>query len=264
MSRSRCRSAGWMAREAPFGEQVATLTYLRCSPNAEAFLDAEVGPKTPRVLQSANNTGIFSTMSFEPDPRQTLYMLRLTFGPPEPRLQDLQPPLEPVSLRKQLEAQGLIRLEKRGRQQHVLLTDKGWQWTQRHLSARIDVAGVVPGLVLKDLLPRLQSFLEREGYALADLFANPGASAQDSSQQIRTVLLELGRGRAQQRLTLAQVRSALPQLTREVLDTALLDLQRSAVVALYHEDNPALRTAEVEAAALQLAASRYHLVYLLK
>jgi hypothetical protein len=203
-------------------------------------------------------------MSFEPDPRQTLYMLRLTFGAAEPRLLDLQPPLEPVALRKQLEAQGLIHLEKRGRQQHVLLTDKGWQWMQAHLNARVDVAGVVPSLVLRQLLPRLQVFLEREGYALAELFANPGSSPAISSQRVRTVLLELGQGRTQQRLTLAQVRAAVPQLAREVLDATLLDLQRSAAIALYHEDNPALRSAEVEAAALQLAASRYHLVYLLK
>jgi hypothetical protein len=167
-------------------------------------------------------------------------------------------------LRKQLETQGLIRLEKRGRQQHVLLTDKGWQWTQTHLNARVEVAGVVPSLVLRDLLPRLQGFLEREGYALAELFAQEDSSPAASTQRVRAALLELGDGRTQQRLLLAHVRAALPQLSREALDATLLDLQRSGAVALYHEDNPALRSAEVEAAALQLAASRYHLVYLLK
>jgi hypothetical protein len=204
-------------------------------------------------------------MSFEPDPRQTLYMLRLTFGAAEPRLQDLKPPLEPVALRKQLEAQGLIRLEKRLRHQHVLLTDKGWQWMHAHLSSSIDSAGSsAPRLVLKDLLPRLQSFLQSKGYALADLFSQGDSMERSGSQQVRTRLLELGHGRAQQRLTLAQVRSALPQLSRDALDAALLELQGSGVVALYHEDNPALRSAEVDAAALQLAGSRYHLVYLLK
>ena len=204
-------------------------------------------------------------MSFEPDPRQTLYMLRLTFGAVEPRLQDLKPPLEPVALRKQLEAQGLIRLEKRGRHRHVLLTDKGWQWMQAHLDARIDTAsGAAAGLVLKDLLPRLRSFLENKGFALAELFAHGDSMAPECSQRTRATLLELGQGRAQQRLTLAQVRAALPQLSRDALDAALLELQRSGAVALYHEDNPAQRSAEVEAAALQLAGSRYHLVYLLK
>jgi hypothetical protein len=204
-------------------------------------------------------------MSFEPDPRQTLYMLRLTFGAAEPRLQDLKPALEPVALRQQLEAHGLIRLEKRGRHQHVLLTDKGWQWMQAHLNARIDAAGAVaPYLVLKDLLPRLQSFLHSKGYALAELFSQGDSMAPANSQQLRAALLELGQGRAQQRLTLARVRLAQPQHSRADLDAALLELQRDGVVALYHEDNPALRSAEVEAAALQLAGSRYHLVYLLK
>lgn len=215
-------------------------------------------------------------MSFEPDPRQTLYMLRLTFGPFEPKLQDLQPPLEPVALRKQLEVQGLIRLEKRGRHQHVLLTDKGWQWMQAHLDARIDVAGRAAGQVLQGLLPRLRAFLDSKGYALAELFSQgegqrsslgesrEGAPAPDCRQRIHAALLELSGGRVQQRLTLAQLRRALPQLPRAALDAALLELQGRGVVALYHEDDPALRSAAVEAAALQLAGSRYHLVYLLK
>jgi hypothetical protein len=204
-------------------------------------------------------------MSFEPDPRQTLYMLRLTFGAAEPRLQDLRPPLEPVALRRQLQTLGLIRLEKRGRYQHVLLTDKGWQWMQVHLNAHIESGrGVSPALVLRDLLPRLQCFLQSKGYALAEMFSQGDSMAAADSQQLRATLLELGHGRVQQRLTLMQVRAALPQLSREALDAALLELQRCSAVALYHEDNPALRGAAVDAAALQLAGSRYHLVYLLK
>jgi hypothetical protein len=207
-------------------------------------------------------------MSFEPDPRQTLYMLRLTFGAAEPRLQDLKPPLEPIALRKQLEARGLIRLEKRGRQQHVLLTDKGWQWMHAHLDARIDVAGAAAGLVLQDLLPRLRAFLDSKGYALAELFSQGDSMGDPGARQVlqrtRAALLELGQGRLQQRLTLAQVRTALPHLSREALDAALLELQRSGAAALYHEDNPALRGAALDGAALQLAGSRYHLVYLLK
>ena len=199
-------------------------------------------------------------MSFEPDPRQTLYMLRLVFGPAEPRLKDLLPPLEPVALREELESQGLIRLDKRGRHQHVVITDKGWQWTQAHLSSPISTVGALPGRVLSDLLPRLQKFLERHGHALAELF-DPGAIAP--IQQLRDALLTLSQGRTQQRLTLAQLRAALPQLTREALDEALLDLQRDGSIALYHEDNPALRSADVDVAAVQLAGSRYHLIYLL-
>jgi hypothetical protein len=203
-------------------------------------------------------------MSFEPHPRQTVYMLRLTFGPAEPRLQDLKPPLEPVALRKQLETQGLIRLEQRGRHRHVLLTDKGWQWMQAHLNARIEPGGGAAGLVLMDLLPRLKAFLERKGYALAELCGDSDSMNAPTSQQIKVALLELSHQRIEQRLTLAQVRSALPQVSRVSLDAALLDLQRDGVIALYHEDDPALRSPEVEAAALQLAGSRYHLVYLLK
>jgi len=207
-------------------------------------------------------------MSFEPDPRQTLYMLRLVFGPAEPKLKDLKPPLEPAPLRKQLEALGLIRLEKRGRYQHVLLTDKGWQWTEAHLNARINPAGASAGRVLVDLLPRLQAFLARKGHALAELFSDgsptPPLRSQHPSTQAQAALLGLGHGQTQQRLTLAQVRAALPQLSRAALDAALLDLQHVGAIALYHEDDPELRGTEIEAAALQLGGSRYHLVYLLR
>jgi len=42
-----------------------------------------------------------------------------------------------------------------------------------------------------------------------------------------------------------------------------LQLQKSGTVALYHEDDPVMRSLEVEAAAIKVASSRYHLVYLL-
>jgi len=72
-----------------------------------------------------------------------------------------------------------------------VLTDKGWSWTQSHLHVRLNPQGTNPGLVLMDLLPRLKTFLDREGYGLADLF---GANRKPPEEQARNALLALGGG----------------------------------------------------------------------
>jgi hypothetical protein len=202
-------------------------------------------------------------MSFKPEPKQILYMLRLIFGPPEPKLKDVS--LEPVALRKRLETEGLIRLEKRSGRNHVLVTDKGWQWTQTHLHVPFNPQGINPGRVLLGLLPRLQRFLDHKGCGLAELFEPTDASSSEpAARRAHAALLALGGGKTRQRLTLAQARAALPDLSAESFDRALLQLQQDGSVALYHEDNPDQRSSDLEAAAIRIAGSRYHLVYLLK
>jgi hypothetical protein len=212
-------------------------------------------------------------MSFDPTPAQTLLMLRLVFSGREPKLTELQPQLKPQALRDQLEREGLIRLERRGRARHVVVTEKGWAWTQARLDAPLNPQGANPGRALIDLLPRLKAFLLREGYTLADLFVAAGprppaeaplpASAQAIDAQVRSALLALGSGQSRVRVVLADLREALPRLSRESLDASLMRLQVGGELVLYPEDAGHLRTQRVRDAEVGIAGSRYHIAYLL-
>lgn len=211
-------------------------------------------------------------MSFTPTSQQTLFMLRLVFGPREPKLSEALPQLKPAALRDQLKALGLIDVEPRGRSKHLRLTEKGWAWVQEHLDAPINPAGKVPGSVLAELLPRLKTFLAAHQFALGELLtAVPvaGHSAEQGAQppvatdaaRVLAALRTLDGGR-RARILLADARAALPQLAATAFDVAVLGLQAQGQLALYHLDEPSQRTAPVEDAAIQVAGTRYHLAYL--
>lgn len=218
-------------------------------------------------------------MSFTPTSAQTLFMLRLVFGPREPRLADTRPQFKQVARRKELETLGLIRIEKRGRSGHVVLTERGWTWVEKHLDEPFNAAGSVPGQVLRDLLPRLKAFLETNRFTLGELCTGPStvpeslpgenavdgpdplAPPEDPEAVLLRTLRALDRGRGQ-RLLIADARAALPHVSAQMFDAAALALQSRGVIALYHLDDPSQRSAAVEEAAIHVAGSRYHLAYL--
>lgn len=210
-------------------------------------------------------------MSFAPTSQQTLFMLLLVFGPREPKLSDLRLELPPAQ-RKQLEADGLIRLEKRGRSEHVILTEQGWTWTQAHLDSPVAATGAAPGLVLAALLPHLKAFLAARGSTLGELLLSPPALAEGAAPAHAPVSdgeLERFVG-ALQRLDagehrfvlLSDLRTALPGLARPQFDAAALALQAQGRIALFRIDEPWRRSPAIEEAAIDVAGNRYHCAYL--
>lgn len=212
-------------------------------------------------------------MSFTPTSQQMLFMLRLVFGPPEPKLSEALPQLKPAALRDQLKSLGLIAVEKRGRSQYVRLTEKGWAWLQEHLDAPINPVGKVAGSVLAELLPRLKTFLAAHQFALGELLLagtaardsgaadTPAATAASDAERLLDTLYRLD-GSRRARILLADARAALPELSASAFDAAALALQAQGRIALYHLDDPAQRTPRIEDAAIQVARTRYHLAYL--
>ena len=72
-------------------------------------------------------------------PLQTLLLFKLLFTGEEPPMSQVKPGLSPQD-RRRLEQLGLIALEKRkGRSgrlaNHIVLTDRAWQWAGEHLDA---------------------------------------------------------------------------------------------------------------------------------
>jgi hypothetical protein len=212
-------------------------------------------------------------MSLIPTSAQMLFMLRLVFGPSEPTLADTRPELD-GEMRKKLESHGLIRLEKRGRSQHVILTEHGWEWVEQHLDCPISPAGGTPSLVLSALLPKLKAFLDAKGATLGELLLGPQAAVEPAAAEaphaaasdtdiarLMSVLQRLDGGK-HRFVSLADLRNALPDVPRRSFDAAALSLQAQGRIALFRIDEPWRRSPRVEAAAIDVAGSRYHSAYL--
>jgi hypothetical protein len=221
-------------------------------------------------------------MSFSPTSAQVLFMLGLVFGKREPRVSDARPQL-PAGQMKTLESHGLIRLERRGRSSHLILTEQGWAWAQEHLDAPITPAGAAPGVVLAALLPHLKAFLDAKGGGLGEFLRSSQALAEDPVAEERTTtqgsdgpLLpprndsDLERfvsalrrldGGEHQFVLLADLRSALADLPRSSFDAAALALQAEGRIALFRIDEPWRRSPTDEAAAIDVAGTRYHSAY---
>jgi hypothetical protein len=210
-------------------------------------------------------------MSFAPTSQQTLFMLLLVFGPREPKLSDVRLEL-PAAQRKELETDGLIRLERRGRSDHVILTARGGAWVQEHLDSPIPATGAAPGLVLAALLPLLKAFLAVRGSTLGELLLSPREPAaraavthepgDDSEAEHFVAALQRLDAGEHRFVPLCDLRTALPELARTQFDAAALALQAQGRIALFRIDEPWRRSPSIEDAAIDVAGNRYHSAYL--
>jgi hypothetical protein len=81
-------------------------------------------------------------------------------------------------------------------------------------------------------------------------------------QQIRNICLSLGSGRTRTRVRLADLRAALPAISRAELDGVLLEMMNRRELALFPIDNRRELRPEDEGAALDLSGVPHHVVYL--
>lgn len=204
-------------------------------------------------------------MSFQPTSPQMLFMLGLAFGRRELPLKDTKPELRRAE-REELVSHGLIRLEKRGRSSHVILTEFGCSWLHEHLDYRINARGVVAGGVLATLLPKLKIFLAANGLTLGEFLVParatpPEVATESSADRLVSMLRSLDSG-LHQFVPLSDLRSALPDLPRPSFDAAVLALQKQGRIALVRIDEPWRRSPAIETGAIDVAGSHYHSAYL--
>jgi hypothetical protein len=91
---------------------------------------------------------------------------------------------------------------------------------------------------------------------------SPSLAPEPTWTQIETACMSLGGGARKARVRLSALREALPSISRQQLDTALIALQRQQRLVLYRDDNTRSLTPEEHAAALTVGDSPRHLVYL--
>jgi hypothetical protein len=222
-------------------------------------------------------------MSFVPNATQAQTLLRLLFIPEEPAISKLQPKLPPDK-RNALVNAGLIALEKRGRAQHLLLTDHGWAWSADNLNRLCPrTLNRLRPEILEAVLAAIDKNMALRGLSLAEvvrpeMFANEPPSqapnaTEDRSEAMRSELLpEVIRGVCRKllaeerpgsmtRTRLADLRRALPHVARSLLDATLLDMQANNEIVLSTLERYDV-TDDDRAAVIRIAGLPRHVVYL--
>ncbi len=207
--------------------------------------------------------------------KQTLFVWVLLFTGQEPSLSKAKPKIFPKE-RAQLIDAGLIRLDKRGKSTHLVLTDKAWGWAAEHLDAPFSLQSLAAAPALGGLLKRLKTFLEIRHLALAD-FLNPRplqpkpdagapvpgpAPAAASSLEAAAVRAYLQASGSVWNVwvKLADIRKRLPDVPRADLDRELLRLEKTGRAILYPIEDPEALRPEDESAALLVAGFKRHIL----
>ncbi len=244
-------------------------------------------------------------MEFSPDPLQTLFLWRLLADDGGAFQQGLKPDL-PKPKRDPLVKAGLLEVVKRRKSEKarpanfLQLTDAGWDWAAEHLDAEVSARSTAAGPILRSLMTKLKSHLERQNVSLADFVRPPGEEmVQDEEledagvaanrqtvavpsitetasqlptgeampapavERVRSVCERLSQSQRGVRIYLADVRQELVDLRRADVDAALRQLERERVLVLYPLDNPQeIRPQDAEAALPNTAGRPRHIAYL--
>lgn len=194
---------------------------------------------------------------------------------PNPRLRDLGPELK-KGHRDRLRDKGLIDV-KPGTPMVLELTDAGWKLCRAIIGT--DAPDGVRGQnkTLYTLMKALGRYLDHADLALADVFApadddtavsvstegvapeREGTVGGDVEDRIRNAYRQLAR-RPGSWVGLVKVRSALPDVSRDEVDTALLRLYQAPGVSLIPEENQKTLTDADRTAAVRIGNKDNHLI----
>ena len=208
------------------------------------------------------------TSCVAPTQMQTLILWALVTRGGEAAQKDLLPVPDKKD-REALVRLGLLQTRVGARRaQHLELTDHGWAWAADNMAAALPARSTAGIRVLADLLVRLGAFLTARDVALAD-FIRPAAAAPapspappDLSGQIRAAYLAATGGELNRQLRLAELRAALPAISRPELDAALQAIERAGGAGLLPLDDPTEIRPEDRAAALLVGGRPRHLLWL--
>jgi len=218
-------------------------------------------------------------MSFDPTPRQRLFLLQLLFAGGTAGMKELKPEFTRAD-RAPLKTAKWVDERKVKRSLEFSLTDAGWGWVEAHLADAIDIGRNTTAAAgaLQQVLPRIASYLAAANVRLADLIRttqarqpqeNMSSSEPQASTElarthtaIETACLRLGGGLDRQRLRLADVRSELGEFDRPTQDKALLELATAGRLVMYGMSDPQeIQPADRDAEFKTPSGEARHLVY---
>ncbi len=186
----------------------------------------------------------------------------------------LKPEIEKAE-REALRSRGLVTVEKRQRSYWLEVTDRGWDWAERHLADALPDKTFGGAFVLRAWLTRLQAFLQARDVRLAEVLgpqAQPPEPKEDEPpstdyrqlrERIRAAYLEITGG-FNRRALLKDIRSKLGNVDRSMIDQALERMHFEDGTMLLTLDNPREITADVRAAELVFRGEPMHILWIVK
>lgn len=223
---------------------------------------------------SADGSKIQIAMTHDPSPKQALVLWSLVVTAPgeEPSRSTVKPKLSATERRQLLEA-NLIEEERRGRANFLVLTEKGWEWAE-HQNQIVFCRSPDATPVLEKLIQALNRYLISNDVRLAEVITELQPREQKKIVPVQTITplsppdliraayLSITDGEYERRVKLADLRKSLLGLPREVLDKALIAMDRSRVIQLMKLERYSDVTEDDNAAAISLAGQPMHILYL--
>ncbi len=284
-------------RKPPTGR--SALDYCCLTDSGRAWVEQHAAPPPPPAKVAKPRKAAVpkprpSLHDFNATPKQLLLLLRLMLqGSGSVAVKDLEFKPSDADVKKFI-GLGLVLADKatlkRGEKFETLeLAEPGWLWVEQHLDC------CVPGTnaearVFHRMLARIKQQIVAGRVSLADLCQPPGESTATASErqhasgtidaplpderpqptslaQVRQRVLsachKLSDGAYQTRVRLADLRAAVAEIPRGIVDQALLDLEQSYAANIYPLDNPQeIESRDVAAALPNSMGSPRHILYL--
>ena len=223
-------------------------------------------------------------MSFKPNPMQVLFLLNLVFKGGKSRMSEIKPKLSPVSFRKQLIENGLIKEEKQKRIIFTTVTEKGWDWADNNLDAEFSTGSNASKFALMELLPKLKNFMQKNSIFLAEILCDAGASGKKTlktklpktelpvenydtttlEEKIKQAYFKVAKSQWNIRVRLYTLRKELVNIERSLLDKTLLQMQSDEKLLLYSMDDIYNIKPEDTDAAIHIGEFARHILYMEK
>jgi hypothetical protein len=187
--------------------------------------------------------------------------------------------------RKALVREGLITEGKRADHRtgraatYLTLDERGWSWCQEHLEEEIGTQSKLATPILERLLKLLAAYFDSQDRTISfgqfvlqarqkrtepsapNVQTLPGEENGRLEQAIRAACLQLGEGRRNVRIRLADLRDRV-DAPRPQLDQKLLEMERGGELSLYPLENPQEIGPPAREAVLRTAAgNERHILY---
>jgi hypothetical protein len=209
-------------------------------------------------------------VSIELSPKQALVLWNLLITGEEPMMSKVKPELSPAQ-RKPLVEAGLIRLEKRGRANYIVLEDKAWDWAVDNSDVELSRTPYAAP-ILQALLTKLGYYLTTQQVSLAEvLTASETADMSDETisedtnfatadelpkdnliEKVRQAYFSIPDGKEGFRVRLFELREHLPGLSEQQKNQVFLSMQEQGEISLLAAEDLQELTADDESAGIDM------------
>jgi hypothetical protein len=167
--------------------------------------------------------------------------------------------------RNALERQRFLTLIKKPRPYKLELTDAGWNELNNRTTILLK-SKKKPGrerAIIQLLLDTLQSHASKQSVGIGEIVRPPRTQTptHDIQRKIRSAFFELAGNPPRDSVRLSALRASLPDIPRQELDDALLDMKKNRQANLMPLDNPRDIKAE-SGAALRLGNQYVHVLWI--